>query len=143
MLMATSFMLTINPFIYEGVYGFSIKEVALTSLAPVISVCIAIPYCGVMNDRFVTRLRHKKNFAPEWRLGFFLPIAVLAPAGSIIIGVCAQSRNHWIFPLIGEAFSRSFPGSSCCMDHWLNVLCSYVRICYCQQHHTDVCGGHL
>lgn len=101
--MTTSFILTTNPFIYSGIYGFNIKQVALTSLAPVIAVFLAIPYCGVMNDRFVQRLRKREDFIPEWRLAFFLPIAVLAPVGSIIVGVCAENKSHWVVPLFGQA----------------------------------------
>ena len=45
-LMATSYMLTTNSFIYQQSYGFTIKQTALTSFAPLIAVWIAIPYVG-------------------------------------------------------------------------------------------------
>jgi hypothetical protein len=103
LLMATSYMLTSNTFIYMGVYGFSIKQVALTSFAPLLAVWIAIPYCGILNDMVITRMRHKEDFQPEWRLSFFLPTAIIGPVGCIVVGVCAQNHSHWVVPLIGEA----------------------------------------
>jgi hypothetical protein len=104
MLMAVSYTLTSNTFIYHGVYGFSIKQIALTSFAPLIAVWFAIPYCGFLNDWFITRLRHRGDFLPEWRLSFFLPTIILGPVGCVIVGVCAQNHSHWVVPLIGEAF---------------------------------------
>jgi hypothetical protein len=100
-------MLTSNSFIYEIVYGFSIKQVGLTSFAPLIAVWLAVPYAGILNDWVINRLRRRSTFQPEWRLGFFLLTAILAPVGSIIVGVCANNKEHWITPMIGEALRKS------------------------------------
>jgi hypothetical protein len=108
LLMATSYTLTSNTFIYQGSYGFPIKQAALTSFAPLIAVWIAIPYCGLLNDWFITRLRHRADFLPEWRLSFFLPTVIIGPVGCTVVGVCAQNHSHWVVPLIGEAFG-TFP----------------------------------
>ncbi|KAK0758173.1 hypothetical protein N5P37_009474 [Trichoderma harzianum] len=103
MLMATNYMLTSNTFIYTGVYNFDIKQIALTGFAPLIAVWIAIPYCGILNDVVISRLRKRANFLPEWRLMFFVPTCIIGPVGCIVVGVCAQNGSPWIAPLIGEA----------------------------------------
>ncbi len=106
MLMVTEYILTTNTFIFLGDYGFDLRRTGLTSLSPQLAIVIAIPYCGLMNDWYIERIRKKREFQPEWRLAFFAPAAVLAPVGCILVGVCAQNHQSYIAVLIGEALGE-------------------------------------
>lgn len=123
LLMATNYMLTSNTFIYGLGYKFNIKETGLISIAPFIGTCVAVPYCGVLNDWYMGRLREKETFQPEWRLPFFIVTAIVGPVGCILIGVCAQDHDHWITPLIGEALRTSSSFS-------LTAFPSFFDLCY-------------
>jgi MFS family permease len=105
-LMTVNYAITSNTFIYQGEYGFDVKRTGLTSLSPFLATCLALPYTGYLNDRYINRYRHRKDFQPEWRLKFFFLTLVLGPVGCIIMGVTAQNHANYATPLIGEGLSE-------------------------------------
>lgn len=83
-------------------------------------------YGGILNDKFALFLaRRNGGFRePEFRLWFFLPVALLMPGGLILYGAGAAAQLPWIAPVIGMGlvgFGLSVGGS---------IAVAYVVDCY-------------
>ncbi|KAL6251955.1 hypothetical protein RBB50_002165 [Rhinocladiella similis] len=130
-LATNDYMLTTNSVSYPLEFGFSLSDVALTSIAPSLGNIFGIIYGGLANDKFVEwMMKSKGEFQPEMRLPMLLLTAIVGPAGLIMFGCATEYHAHWVIPLIGEflmAFGSIVAG---------NVTYTYIADTYLERADT-------
>ncbi|KAF7548686.1 hypothetical protein G7046_g8592 [Stylonectria norvegica] len=103
-LATNDYLLTTNSISFPLVYGFTLRDVALTSFAPTLGNLLGIILGGYLNDKYVLWQKKRPNghFSPEMRLPMAVFTAIIGPAGLVLFGTATQEHRHWIAPLFGE-----------------------------------------
>ncbi|KJZ78858.1 hypothetical protein HIM_01631 [Hirsutella minnesotensis 3608] len=96
---------TALPGLYQKDYGFSTGQVGLTYLGTGVGSAVGLVVCGVASDRLAESLRrkHQGNLKPEYRLPLMVIAGLAVPFGLFWFGWTAQTRQHWILPIIGTS----------------------------------------
>jgi hypothetical protein len=83
-------------------YFFSVPEVGLISISPLIMTILGLIIAGPLND-FTCLYLTKKNhgiYEPEFRLVLMFPVLLLGITGFFGFGATLHYETHWIGPVI-------------------------------------------
>ncbi|UNI18384.1 hypothetical protein JDV02_004655 [Purpureocillium takamizusanense] len=95
---------TVLPPLYEEEYGFSTGQVGLTFLGLGIGSLIATAISGLTADKLALYMNKAGGEPqPEYRLPLLVLASCIIPIGLFWIGWTADSRQHWILPIIGSS----------------------------------------
>ena len=93
------------PLMFIPKYGFTELEVGLSAFSGLIGCLIGEAWAGPSIDMIAQRaLKQGREWKPEMRLKAIWPALIAVPGGLIMFGVGIQFSDHWITPLIGQAF---------------------------------------
>lgn len=78
-----------STYLFLPPYNFSASSVGLMNLAPFIGTVLAFFFGGYLNDKCIMWLSRRNGgiYEPEMRLWLALPMAVVTPAGILMLGV--------------------------------------------------------
>jgi MFS family permease len=97
-------LFTTFPAVFELQYGFSTQLSGLSYLGLGIGFLIGLFAFGALSDRVVKKLRRGKEATPEMRLPLMIAISPLIPIGFFWYGWAAETKTHWIVPILGTGF---------------------------------------
>lgn len=97
-------LFTTFPAVFELQYRFSTELSGLSYLGLGIGFIIGVVTFGALSDRVVERLKGGKEATPEMRLPLMIMGAPLIPIGFFWYGWAAETKVHWIVPILGTAF---------------------------------------
>ena len=97
-------LFTAFPSVFEQQYGFSTGEVGLTYLGIGVGSVLGLVIHAAVSDRLASKLKEKNNgiWKPEYRLPTMLAACALIPAGLFWFGWAAETKQHWILPILGS-----------------------------------------
>ena len=99
-------LFTAMPELFTDVYHFSQGSIGLTYLGIGSGSAIGLIIVGSTSDRLFKHLREKNQGVgkPEFRLPPMIFGAILVPIGLFWFGWTAETKQHYILPLIGTSF---------------------------------------
>lgn len=101
----TYLLFTSFPILFQDIYGFSQSQVGLTYLGFGIGSIIGLAVFGAISDRSAAaRSLAGGEWKPEYRLPPLLPASLIIPTGLFWYGWSAQTRVHWIVPVLGSGW---------------------------------------
>jgi hypothetical protein len=83
-------------------YFFSVSQVGLISISPLIMTILGLVIAGPLND-FICLYLTKKNhgiYEPEFRLVLMFPVLLLGITGFFGFGATLHYKTHWIGPVL-------------------------------------------
>lgn len=94
---------TAIPGLFQNQYGFSPGQVGLTYIGLGVGSFVGLFLSGATSDRLVVYLKQKHNTEskPEYRLPVLTAGTALVPIGLLWIGWTAQTKQHWMLPIVG------------------------------------------
>jgi len=89
-------------------YNFSVSQVGLISLSPLLMTIIGEVIAGPLNDWICIALakRNKGVYEPEFRLVLMLPVLVLGVLGFFGFGTTVHFGTHWSGPVLTFGFAN-------------------------------------
>ncbi len=96
---------TALPTLFKSKYDFSTGSIGLTYLGLGVGSFAGVMASGATSDRLAHYMKTKAGGEPkpEYRLPLVVIGSFVVPAGLFWIGWTAESRQHWILPVIGTA----------------------------------------
>jgi hypothetical protein len=96
---------TAMPTLFESIYSFSTGSIGLTYLGLGLGSFIGLLVTGASSDRLAKHMKIKAGGEPkpEYRLPLVVLASFTVPIGLFWIGWTAESRQHWILPVVGTA----------------------------------------
>ncbi|KAI4640229.1 uncharacterized protein J4E78_010701 [Alternaria triticimaculans] len=92
--------------VFYGQYGFSSGEAGLATLGIGTGLVLGRVICGMAANAVSKRLteKHGGDPKPEYRLPPMILGGLCTPIGLFWYGWSAQTRVHWIVPIVGTVF---------------------------------------
>ncbi|CAL5872178.1 uncharacterized protein PFLUO_LOCUS6436 [Penicillium psychrofluorescens] len=116
------------PLVFEEQYNFSVLDVGLTGFSGLIGALIGEAYAGPSLDYIAKhKMKHGREWRPEYRLQAVWPSLVAVPAGLIMFGTSLQFGHAWITPLVGQAIYIFG------IEVGTTVIQTYILECYPRQ----------
>lgn len=91
------------PYVFEGVYGFSIEQTGLVYISIVVGCLLGfatIVLCDVLFYRPQIPKHPPHQVPPEWRLAPAMAGSFLIPLGVLWFGWTAEAEAHWASPAV-------------------------------------------
>ncbi|PWY82928.1 MFS general substrate transporter [Aspergillus heteromorphus CBS 117.55] len=100
---------TTFPLVFADQYGFGSGASGLATLGLALGSAVGVVICGVSVERLSAYLtkRNGGEPKPEYRLPTLAIGGVCVPIGLFWYGWTAESKTHWIVPIIGTGFVGS------------------------------------
>ncbi|KJR81437.1 Major Facilitator Superfamily protein [Sporothrix schenckii 1099-18] len=97
---------TTFPAVFGNQYGFGSGASGLVTLGFFVGCVLGILFCGGVSRRMVVYLAAKNGTGPkpEYLLPTLVVGGVLMPIGLFWYGWSAETRTHWIVPILGTGF---------------------------------------
>lgn len=97
---------TTFPRVFKVQYGFGSGPSGLASMGLGVGFAVGIFFTGAVSDPWSAYLAKKNGGRPkpEYRLATLIAGAIFVPIGLFWYGWSAESKTHWIVPIIGTGF---------------------------------------